>query len=156
MKKILNWMLAAILLCGTLTVVTSCSLNDNPAAEEQQATVDVKALADQVWAYSQANPDGFTLNLATMQAPTEGISVAYAATQGSHSREQLETVIEHALAHGGFVGGWLDTTDGKYYFDSVRLFPEDQLDEATAFAIENEQLAFFIISTGTEVRLDQE
>ncbi len=98
MKKILNWMLAAILLCGTLTVVTSCSLNDNPAPEGQQVAVDVKAQADQVWAYSQANPDGFTLNLATMQAPTEGISVAYAATQGSHSREQLETVIEHALA----------------------------------------------------------
>ena len=150
MKKIKNLLLMAAMLLSLSVSVSSCFFGDNPAEEAEQIT----EIANKVWAFSQAHPDGFTLNIRTMEVPDKGIAVAYAATQGSHSREALDAVIAHALANGGYVGGWLDTTDGQYYFDSVRLFPEDQLEAATQFAIDNEQLAFFIISTGEEVRLD--
>lgn len=56
-----------------------------------------------------------------MKPVTSGICVAYAETQGSHSFEYLEAVINHALEHGKHVGGW--SYKGKYYFDSVKVFP---------------------------------
>lgn len=151
MKETLKiWMIALLMLSG-LTVTTSCSDDDD---DDKSATENVQEIADRVWEFSQKHPDGFTVDVRTMKEPTEGIAVAYAATQNSHSRSQLNFVVEHALKNGGYVGGWLDTTDGEYYFDSTRLFPEDQEQQARQFAIENDQLAYFIISTGTEVRLD--
>ncbi len=126
---------------------TNCSTN-------RVVTRDVKTVADQVWTYSQTHPDGFTLELSTITEPHEGISVAYAATQGCHSRNKLNRIVRHALSNSGYVGGWLDTTDSLYYFDSSRLFPEDSLDAAIRFGIENKQKAIYIISSGTEVRLD--
>ena len=59
-----------------------------------------------------------------MTEPTEGIAVSYAATQNGHSRDQLDKVIGHALQHEGYVGGWYNSEDGLYYFDSTKLFPE--------------------------------
>ena len=114
----------------------------------------VKAVADSVWVYSIQHPDGFTMNLATMTEPSEGVVVAYAATQGCHSRKQLGRVVRHAVRHDGYVGGWLDTSDSLYYFDSSRLFPEDSLATAIRFGIENGQIAVFVLSEGREVRLD--
>ena len=43
------------------------------------------------------------------------------------SREQLDRVVEHAIRHDGYVGGWRNGDNGLYYFDSTRLFPEDAL-----------------------------
>jgi hypothetical protein len=31
-------------------------------------------------------------------------------------------VLEHALVNGNVVGGWKDTDDGKFYFDSCKIF----------------------------------
>lgn len=152
-KKVFNWMLMAALVVGFSMSFNACSDDDDDKESESEK---ITKIANQVWAYSVEHPDGFTLDIKTMKEPTEGIAVAYAATQGSHSRQSLDKVVGHALKNGGYVGGWLDTSDGLYYFDSVRLFPEDQLEAARQFAIENEQLAFFIISTGTEIRLDGE
>ena len=118
------------------------------------ATAHNETTADQVWNYSLSHPDGFTIDIRTMTEPTEGISVAYAATQGCHSREALDSVVNHALKHNGFVGGWLDTTDSLYYFDSTRIFPEDSLEAAKKFGVENGQIAIFVISEGREIRLD--
>jgi hypothetical protein len=115
---------------------------------------NVRAVADSVWTYSLSHPDGFTINLATMTEPTEGVVVAYAATQGCHSRKQLGKVVRHAIRHDGYVGGWLDTTDSLYYFDSSCLFPEDSLTAAIRFGVKNKQLAVFVLSKGHEVRLD--
>ena len=150
-KKVFNWMLMAALVVGFSMSINSCSKDDDDKESESEK---ITRIADQVWAFSQTHPDGFTLNISTMKEPTEGIAVAYAATQGSHSRKSLDAVVSHALKNGGHVGGWLDTSDGLYYFDSVKLFPENQMEQARQFAIENEQLAFFVISTGTEIRLD--
>ena len=109
------------------------------------------SLADAVWTFSMTHPDGFTLDIRTLTEPTEGISVAYAATQNSHGREAL-----HATAHEGFVGGWLDTSDSLYYFDSVRLFPEDSLEAAVNFGKANFQKSIYRLSTGEEILLRED
>ena len=124
-----------VLLLSCTLLLTSCHSNRKLAG-----TGSVRAVANRVWTYSISHPDGFTMDISTMTAPAEGIVVAYAATQGCHSRKQL--------------GGWLDTADSLYYFDSDRLFPEDSLDAAIRFGAENGQLAVFVLSKGREVRLD--
>ena len=144
------WRLAVViaLLCGP-AVLTACGTDDNPVEQ-----TNVTEIANQVWEYAKAHPDGFTLDIRTMKEPTEGIAVSYAATQDSHSREQLDKVVKHALEHDGYVGGWLNSENQLYYFDSTRLFPEDQLEEALKFGKENGQYSVFILSTGTECAIE--
>ena len=135
------------LCCGAM--LSACSTGGLVAGRE-----DVSAIADKVWAFSQTHPDGFTLDIRTMSKPSEGIVVSYAATQNSHSREQLDKVVEHALKHDGYAGGWYDGKTGLYYFDSNRLFPENQLEEALKFGRENGQRSVYVLTTGTDVRVD--
>ncbi len=137
----------ATLLLASILLMTSCYSSSKLAGRS------VRAVADSVWAYSLKHPDGFTMDIAAMTEPTEGVVVAYAATHGCHSRKQLSRVVRHALRHDGFVGGWLDTSDSLYYFDSSRLFPEDSLAAAIRFGNENGQIAVFVLSEGREVRL---
>lgn len=166
-----------ILIALCLTVVTACgpivrtarqqgaagSVPDTettrvPAAVSATtatSTSEVQAAADWVWTYSQAHPEGFTVDIHGREVPTEGLSVAYAATQGRHTKEDLGEVVSHALAHDGYVGGWWNSEDSLYYFDSVRILPESNPSEAVSFALENEQLAFYVLSTGEEVRIDR-
>ena len=148
--KLKTWLLIALLALGTTVSFTSCS-SSNELSKEQ---VEIKSIADKVWAFSQAHPDGFTLDVRTMTEPTNGIAVSYADTQNSHSRDQLDKVVEHALNHDGFVGGWYNSEDGLYYFDSTRLFPEDSLKEAIQFGKDNSQHSVFILSTFTDIPLD--
>ena len=147
-ETIKYWGLSLILTLCSATFLYACSNSDNAAGQDNVATI-----ANKVWDFSQAHPDGFTLDIRTMTEPTEGVVVAYAATQGCHSRKQLGKVVRHALRHDGYVGGWLDTSDSLYYFDSSRLFPEDSLAAAIRFGIENGQIAVFVLSEGREVRL---
>jgi len=112
---------------------------------------DVSALTEQVWAFSQSHPEGFTLDIRTFTEPTSGIAVSYAATQGSHTRRQLRHVVSHALQHDGYVGGWKGSADGRYYFDSTRLFPEDSLAAALLFGKANGQQAVYILSTHSDI-----
>jgi len=114
---------------------------------------DSQALVDKVWEYSLAHPDGFTIHIPDFEEPTYGIAVAYAYTQFSHSKESLPRVIKHAMEHDGYVGGWLDTDTGLYYFDSSKLFPETEREAAIAFGLENKQLAIYVISTGETIDL---
>lgn len=113
----------------------------------------VNRLADRVLQYSREHPDGFTLDLATESAPITGIAVAHAATQGSHSREQLPEVVRHALSHDGIVGGWYNSDDRLYYYDSSRLFDEDSIGAAIRFGIANGQQSAYVLSTGTDITL---
>ena len=124
------------------------------ARQEAAMAEAAAAAAEWVWTYSQAHPDGFTVDIRGRKESTEGISVAYAATQDRHSKEDLGDVVSHALAHDGYVGGWWNSEDSLYYFDSVRIIPESEPGEAVSFALENEQLAFYVLSTGEEVRID--
>jgi ABC-type amino acid transport substrate-binding protein len=89
-----------------------------------------------------------------MTEPTEGIAVSYAATQNSHSRDQLDKVVRHALQHEGYVGGWFNSEDNLYYFNSTKLFPENDLKGAIQFGKENGQLSVFILSTYTNIPID--
>ena len=138
------WILATAL----LSLASCSSRNDNEESSK------IEALADKVWAFSQSHPDGFTLDLRTMTEPAEGIAVSYSATHGSHSRSHLDTVVRHALSHEGYVGGWLNSADGLYYFDSTRLFAEDSLQAALQFGHDNDQNSVFILSNSTDVPLD--
>ena len=144
------WLLIALLpICGT-ACFASCSTNEDNATGQSNISV----VADKVWAFSQIHPDGFTIDIRTMTEPTEGIAVSYAATQNSHSRAQLDKVVRHALQHEGYVGGWLNSEDGLYYFDSTKLFPENDLKGALQFGKENGQHSAFILSTYTDIPLD--
>lgn len=113
-----------------------------------QKNYDISTLVDQVWTYSQEHAGGFTIHLPDFKEPVSGIMVSYAATQNSQGKESLFKVVRHAMEHEGYVGGWLDKETGILYFDSNRLFPEDQRDLAIAFAKANGQLIAYVLSTG--------
>ena len=162
-ERLKTWFLIAVLsICGTASFA-SCASNEGNATEQSEIT----AIADKVWAFSQTHPDGFTINIRTMTEPTEGIAVSYAATQNSYScvpsvaselsssvRDQLDKVVSHALQHEGYVGGWYNGEDGLYYFDSTKLFPENDLKGAIQFGKENGQYSVFILSTYTEIPIN--
>lgn len=137
-----------LLLVLTFLVMLSCGTVRHASRQVANAT-----LADSIWTFSQTHPDGFTLHLATWTEPSTGLSVAYEATQNRHDKEGLDFVIGHAQSHNGYVGGWLDSADSLYYFDSVRVFPEDSLSAAIVFGKENHQIAIYRLSTGEEIRL---
>ncbi len=93
LERLKTWFLIAVLvICGP-TSLASCASNEDNATEQSNITT----IADKVWAFSQGHPDGFTIDIRTMTVPTEGIAVSYAATQNSHSRDQLDKVVSHAL-----------------------------------------------------------
>ena len=105
-----------------------------------------KELVNVIYAMGQMHPDGFTLDLNDMSQPKEGLIVSYKATQNSFGRSSLPAVIRHARAHNNLVGGWYNSENGKYYFDSNRAFPEDSLAAAVAFARENGQHTVYVAS----------
>lgn len=113
----------------------------------------MKQLIDGVWEHSLINPDGFTLNIETMKPIKYGISVAYKETQDSFGKESLNKVINHALEHDKTVGGWFDTESGQYYFDSVKIFKNSEIDKAVEFAKNNNQLAIFDLTNLKEIRI---
>lgn len=145
--------LKSVIFALCLTALSACGPMVRTARQEATASMSTNT-AEWVWAYSLAHPDGFTVDVRKKTEPTEGISVAYAATQDRHSKEDLEYVVSHALQHDGYVGGWWDGEDSLYYFDSVRILPESAAGEAVSFALENEQLAFYVLSTAEEFRID--
>ena len=136
--------LAGLLLLG----VPSCGTAGKGAG------TSVASLSESVWRYGQDHPDGFTLDIRTMESPSEGVSVAYEATQGTHRRRDIPKVIRHALSHEGFVGGWMEAGTGDYFYDSVRLFPEDSLDAALDFARMNRQKAVYVLSEEREIAIE--
>ena len=142
-------LIAVLTICGTASFA-SCSSNEDNATEQR----NISGISDKVWAFSQTHPDGFTIDIRTMTEPTEGIAVSYAATQNCHSRDQLDKVVSHALQHEGYVGGWYNSEDGLYYFDSTKLFPENDLKGALQFGKENGQYSVFILSTYTDIPID--
>ncbi len=145
---ILAAQIALVLLCSCGTAGVSQRASGGIARIERD---NVSVLARKVLAYGQSHPDGFTLDIRTFAEPAEGIAVSYAATQDSHSLREIKKVIRHALRHDGYVGGWYNSSDSLYYFDSTCLFPEDSLDSALRFARENGQIAVFVLSVGKEI-----
>jgi len=122
-----------------------------PFTGQSQKQFSDKELVNILWAMGEMHPDGFTIDINTLKQPTKGIAVSYAATQNSFEKKDILNVIKHAKAHNGYVGGWYNPENGKYYFDSTRLFPEDSLTAAMAFARENGQNTVYDLAKGIEI-----
>lgn len=98
------------------------------------------------------NPEGFTVEVPSLKPVTEGgYIVASLETQNSFGKRGLSKVLEHALENGNVVGGWKNTGDGKFYFDSCKIFKDKG--KAIEFAKANKQIAIFDLDTMTEIRL---
>ena len=143
--KLFCFLTVILTLCSS-TVLAACSNYGTPTEQDS-----ITPISDKVWTFSQSHPDGFTLDIRTMTEPAEGIAVSYTETQNSHSRDQLDKVVSHALCHDGYVGGWLNTGNGLYYFDSTKLFSETSLKEAIQFGKENGQYSVFILSANSDI-----
>lgn len=113
----------------------------------------MEELIEGVWEYAKNNPDGFTLNIKTMRPVKFGICVAFLETQNSFGRESLRKVVKHALENEGVIGGWMNDGDGNFYFDSVRIFKNSELEQALKMAVQNQQIAIFDLTNLREIRL---
>ena len=141
-----------ILMTGCLLV--SCSVSRRGVGQSSLPKGDdthALELVEYLWGYKDSHPDGFTLQLGTMTAPSEGISAAYYSTVTGNTPEELEMIVSHSLSHAGYIGGWLDSRDSTYFFDSVKIFPEEKLRKAVRFAKKNRQAAIYNLSKGVEI-----
>lgn len=110
------------------------------------------ALCAAVATFAANNPDGFTLNLATLQAQTTGKAVARIETQNSFNESGLKKAVAFALANNiPCIGGWLDNASGLFYYDATEIY--NDADDAKRAAQENEQIAFFDLDRSEEIRL---
>lgn len=131
------------------TMLSSCSKENNDVN-----TAEIE-LVNKVWEYSKTNPDGFTLNIQTFKPVSRGLAVSYKETQNSFEKEWLKKAISHALKHNNIVGGWLNSQDGYYYFDRVKIFEDSKIDEAIKFAKENEQIAIYDLTNEKEILVSE-
>lgn len=113
-----------------------------------------------VAAIAALNPEGFTVNAATLQPVTTGYAVALKKTQNSFGNEGLAKVaniIEELQALGNLdgrtlaFGGWCDSESGLYYFDATVIF--ENREEAIEAGRANEQIAIFDLANLEEIRL---
>ena len=109
------------------------------------------SLFEAIKTIAEENPDGFTVRIPELTWVTEGYIVAYLDTQDCFGDEGLKKVILHAEKHGRIVGGWLNSENEMFYFDSSRNF--ENLDDAVRFGRENKQIAIFDLNTFREIRL---
>lgn len=110
-------------------------------------------LLDCVKGFAEKNPYGFTLCLETMTLVRFGVSVAYKETQDSHTDEKLSKAIDHAMLNGKKIGGWFNEENDKFYYDSVKIFKNHEMEKAKEFAKANEQIAIFDLTNLKEIKL---
>lgn len=113
-----------------------------------------KELVKKVLEHATSNKSGFTLNIKTLEPIQSGYVASYKATQNSFSATDLQSVITHAIRHEGIVGGWYNTKDKKYYFDSNKVF--NNIVEAIEFGMDNEQIAIFDLNNNKPIGLNTE
>lgn len=113
-----------------------------------------------VAAIAAINPDGFTVNAATLQPVTSGYAVALKRTQNSFGAEGLAkvaNVIEELQASGNLngrilaFGGWYDSESGLFYYDATVIYQDRE--KAIEAGRSNEQIAIFDLSNLEEIRL---
>ena len=113
-----------------------------------------------VAAIAAINPDGFTVNAATLQPVTAGYAVAMKQTQNSFGTEGLAKVantIEELQASGNLngrilaFGGWYDSESGLFYYDATVIYQDRE--KAIEAGRANEQIAIFDLSNLEEIRL---
>ena len=113
-----------------------------------------------VAAIAAINPDGFTVNAATLQPVTSGYAVALKRTQNSFGAEGLAkvaNVIEELQASGNLngrilaFGGWYDSESGLFYYDATVIYQDRE--KAIEAGRANDQIAIFDLSNLEEIRL---
>ena len=113
-----------------------------------------------VAAIAAINPDGFTVDAATLQPVTSGYAVALKRTQNSFGAEGLAkvaNVIEELQASGNLngrilaFGGWYDSESGLFYYDATVIYQDRE--KAIEAGRANEQIAIFDLSNLEEIRL---
>ena len=113
-----------------------------------------------VAAIAAINPDGFTVNAATLQPVTSGYAVALKRTQNSFGAEGLAkvaNVIDELQASGNLngrilaFGGWYDSESGLFYYDATVIYQDRE--KAIEAGRANEQIAIFDLSNLEEIRL---
>ena len=135
--------------CGSASKTTETTSNENVVRTPS-------TVRNRILSMGRSHPEGFTLDVHTMEEPKTGIAVAYAETKGIRGGRDIYKVTAHAYSHDGYVGGWKDKESGNYYYESVKLFPEDDLEGAMKFARENGQKSVFILSSETEIPVQSE
>jgi fructokinase len=97
------------------------------------------------------NPEGFTVSLPNLEPVTKGYAVAYKDTQDSFGTEGLKKAYNHAMSHDKIIGGWLNKKNNQYYYDSIKIFQNEE--QAKDFGRDQEQIAIFDLNTMTEIEL---
>lgn len=113
-------------------------------------------------AIAAQNPEGYTVNAATLQPITSGYAVALAVTQDSFGAKGLKKVVnvinkmqnqgESSRFDSLAFGGWYDTKSGCYYYDATVIVKDRT--EALELARVNGQLAIYDLDNSDEIRLD--
>lgn len=108
------------------------------------------------------NPEGYTVNAATLQPITSGYAVGLAVTQDSFGAEGLAKVVdviskmqnqgEASYFDGLAFGGWYNSKNGYYYYDATVIVKDRA--KALEIARVNGQLAIFNLDKKEEIRLD--
>lgn len=110
-----------------------------------------KILVATILTLAAQNPDGFTLNVKTMQPQKHGICVAREETQNSFNVDGLQKVVDYVLENDvECVGGWYDSVSGFTYFDATDVFTDKK--EAVQAMQERKQLAIFDLDNMEEIR----
>lgn len=118
---------------------------------EVTITLNTNIIMKKIKDFANKHPEGFTIDPVTLKTPESGYAVAMLETQGSFGSDGLKKALEKAIENGDFLGGWLDTESGLFYYDWVKVI--DDRAEAMKAGRENLQIAIFDLSTGTEIRL---
>jgi len=132
---------------GLKDLLKSMSLNDDlwALAEDQRRRPRLPGVFPAFTRYIDVN----------RSLPTTGFCVAYSATQNHFGRDGLNRAVAHARSHDKIVGGWFNRDDGRFYFDSVRIYQNRET--AIQAAIRERQIGIYDLSTGTYTDvMDQE
>jgi len=108
-------------------------------------------MINRLFKIAQQNKEGFTMNIFTFETPTSGYVVAVKETQNSFGLMGLKKVVNHAKKNGGYVGGWFNVENGKYYFDSVFIIENRK--EALKLGKLNKQIAIFSLNNFQTIRV---
>jgi fructokinase len=112
----------------------------------------MEILLDAIKKIAERKPDGFTIRvIPSLKFLKSGYIAAYLETQNCFGDEGLKKVLKHALEHEGIVGGWKNSENKQYYFDSSKVF--DNLEDAIKFAGENKQIAIFYLNEQKQIWL---
>lgn len=79
-----------------------------------------------IWKIAEANKEGFTIYLPSLEPVKNGWVIANIATQNRVGIKGLEFVIEFALNHNRIVGGYLNQS-GVFQFDASIVEPNELL-----------------------------